>query len=57
MRAWLLILMMGIANFVFAQHETDGQDHSTLGYLVIGLILIAVVVFTLYNKQKRRFND
>ncbi|EEI89755.1 hypothetical protein HMPREF0765_4660 [Sphingobacterium spiritivorum ATCC 33300] len=57
MRAWLLILMMGIANFVFAQHETDRQDHSTLGYLVIGLILIAVVVFTLYNKQKRRFND
>ncbi len=57
MRAWFLILMMGVANLGFAQNERDLQDHSTTAYLIIGLILIAIVVLTLYNKQKRKFND
>ncbi len=59
MRKWNVLALMNVAaTSAFAQDSTS-QVHKTSNssYVVIGVILLVVVIFMLYRKQKRKFND
>ncbi len=48
-----------VSIILFAQDSSTADTHerSSLGYLIIGVLVLIVVIFMLYSRQKRKYND
>ena len=60
MKKWNLIVLLQTVCWMAVAGETgtaDKPDESTITYLGIGLLILSLVVFILFNGQKRKFND
>ncbi|ERJ59578.1 hypothetical protein [Sphingobacterium paucimobilis] len=58
MRKWhSVFFLMLLSNMGWAQTGSGSEQTSPTVFMIIGLVLLFVVVFMLYNKQKRRYND
>lgn len=59
MRKWHSVLfLMLLSNIGWAQSGKNlNQSQSSTMFIIIGALLLIVIVFMLYNKQKRKFND
>lgn len=58
MRKWYSVLFMTLfAHQVLAQTASEGKEPSSVGVVIVGLLLLIVVFVILYNRQKRKFND
>ncbi len=46
-----------LAKLVAAQSGDEVEKASPTGAIIIGGLLLIVVIFMLYNRQKRKYND
>lgn len=60
MRKWsILVLLQVFSLAVLAQENHTGEmdETSPTVFVVVGVILLIVVIYILYSRQKRRYND
>lgn len=58
MRKWHSVwCLMLLANMVKAQSDNETDKQSPTVFIIIGIVLLVVVVFMLFNRQKRKYND
>ncbi|PVH25126.1 MULTISPECIES: LPXTG cell wall anchor domain-containing protein [Sphingobacterium] len=59
MKNWLcgLVLSGFLSNLVAQTPSVNRTESSPTGYVLIGILLLAIVIFMLYRRQKRKFND
>lgn len=60
MRKWSvfgLLQLVSLAVLAQENHTGELEDKSSTIYVVIGVILLIVVIYMLYSRQKRRYND
>ncbi|WP_181182494.1 hypothetical protein [Sphingobacterium lumbrici] len=58
MSKWKSVLLLTLlANTAWAESTEVEQTNSPTGFLIIGGLLVLVIIFILYNRQKRKFND
>ena len=59
MKKWLcgLVLSGFLSNLVAQTTPVDQNESSPTSYVLIGILLLAIVIFMLYRRQKRKFND
>ncbi|WP_196940518.1 LPXTG cell wall anchor domain-containing protein [Sphingobacterium pedocola] len=58
MSKWKSVLLLTLlANAAWAESTEVESTSSPTGFLIIGGLLLLVIIFILYNRQKRKFND
>ncbi|MFD2744356.1 MULTISPECIES: LPXTG cell wall anchor domain-containing protein [Sphingobacterium] len=59
MKRWLCgLVLSGFLSDLMGQTPSVNQTESSpTGYVLIGILLLAIVIFILYRRQKRKFND
>lgn len=58
MRKWhSVFFLMLLSNMGWAQSGIDSDQQSPTVFIIIGIVLLVIVIFMLYNKQKRKYND
>mgnify|MGYP003412575713 CR=1 FL=1 len=61
MRKWSsVILLMLISSYSWAVENnpaSDQQEKSSIAMVALGTVLLILIAFVLYRKQKRKFND
>ncbi|MFD2555807.1 FeoB-associated Cys-rich membrane protein [Sphingobacterium tabacisoli] len=58
MRKWHSVFFLMLLSIKgWAQTGSGSEKTSPTVFIIIGLVLLVIVVFMLYNKQKRRYND
>jgi len=58
MGKWLAFTMLLVGKLVFAQADTlQAESSSPSVYIGIGVVLIVAIIFVLYRRQKRKFNE
>ena len=58
MAKWLTILLIMVGNLVFADTNTiNAQEHSNSSYIILEVVALLAIIYILYRRQKRKFND
>lgn len=62
MRKWSMMGLLQVVSLgLFAQEDTTTgevvDNASPTAFVVIGVIILIVVIYVLYSRQKRRYND
>ncbi|WP_400260814.1 hypothetical protein ACFX5U_11970 [Sphingobacterium sp. SG20118] len=56
MAKWLTILLIMVGNLVFAD-TINTQQNSNSSYIILAVVALLAIVYILYRRQKRKFND
>ena len=58
-KKWIFMVLLFVANFIYAQTTEDTTQHQQSGshYIILGIIAIIVIIYILYRRQKRKFNE
>lgn len=58
MAKWLTILLIMVGNLVFADtNAVNTQQNSNSSYIILAVVALLAIIYILYRRQKRKFND